>query len=37
MVEGGDQHGETLVADMCICGVWLRCYLLLIPYSMYKL
>ena len=29
VVEAGDQHGETLVADLCVHGVWLRCYLLL--------
>ena len=32
VVEAGDQHGETLVADLCICGVRLRCYLLLISH-----
>ena len=32
VVEAGDQHGETLVADLCICKVWLRCYLLLISH-----
>ena len=30
VVEAGDQHGETLVADLCVRGVWLRCYLLFI-------
>ena len=23
VVEAGDQHGETLIADLCVCGVWL--------------
>ena len=32
VVEAGDQHGEILVADLYICGVWLRCYLLLISH-----
>ena len=30
VVEAGQQHGETPVADLCVRGIWLRYYLLLI-------
>ena len=32
VLEAWDQHDEILVADLCVCGVWLRCYLLLISH-----